>query len=610
MKKGAASLVIFMLIIVFSHCQKSFEGPLYKNPKLSPEQRADDLLSRMTIDEKIGQMAQVDRRYLESIDDIRDYGFGSLLSGGGSAPEPNEASKWLEMVNEFKAKALETRLAIPLIYGIDAVHGHNNVVGAVIFPHNVGLGCSRNARLVEAAARATAVEVAATGIDWTFAPCMAVGRDERWGRTYESFSEATAVVAELGTAAVRGYQGSNLAAVGTILACAKHYVGDGGTSFGTGYDFQNMIDRGDTRVDEETLRAVHLPPYLRAIEEQVGSIMASYSLWNGEYMHRHKYLLTDVLKAELGFDGFIISDWEGIDKVTDDYREAIRLGINAGIDMVMVPDVYKDFIAKLKELVEQGLVPAERIDDAVRRILRVKFRLGLFERPLADEALLDKVGCEEHRRIARECVQQSLVLLKNDNNLLPLPRTGVKIAVVGEHANDIGLQCGGWTIAWAGGRGNITQGTTILQGIKQTADDSTDIYYSPKADNIRDADIIVAVLGEEPYSEGLGDRVDLSLPQESKTLLNACFKWDKPVVAVLISGRPMLVTQEIKGCDAFVAAWLPGTEGAGVVDVLFGIVPPKGKLSFTWPASMEHIPINVGDARYEPLFPFGFGLSY
>lgn len=407
---------------------------IYLDSTATIDQRAEDLLSRMTLDEKIGQMTQADRQYLETEADITTYALGSLLSGGGSAPQDNSPVGWANMYDSYQSRALATRLYIPLIYGIDAVHGHNNVKGAVIFPHNIGMGCTWNPDLVREAERITAKEVAGTGIDWTFAPCIAVPQDERWGRTYEGFGETAELAALMSAAAVAGFQGDTLGSRESILACAKHFVGDGGTTGGK--------DQGNTQIDEATLRAIHLPGYVAAIESGVGSIMASLSSWNGQKIHGNHYLLTTVLKEELGLKGFVVSDWSAIDQLPGGYSSDVENAINAGIDMVMVPDKYKTFISTLKSLVQQGKVTEERINDAVRHILNIKFQMGLFERPYTDRTLTSQIGSASHRAVARECVRQSLVLLKKKDNIIPLPKSNVKIAVAGKNANDLGNQCG------------------------------------------------------------------------------------------------------------------------------------------------------------------------
>lgn len=574
------------------------------------------LISSMTLEEKIGQMTQVDYRYLQDVTDINKYFLGSILSGGGSTPPTNQPSSWVDLYNRFQEQALKTRLKIPLIYGIDAVHGHNNVVGATIFPHNIGLGCANDEKLIKEIAVATAVEIQATGLDWTFAPCLAVAQDERWGRTYESFSEDPDIVTKLGVATVQGYQMGNSLSKKSVLACAKHYVGDGNTVFGTGGN-NYKIDRGDVVLDESELRSKYIKPFKESIKQGVGSIMISYNSWHGKKLHGHKYLINDILKQELGFKGFVVSDWAGINEIDKDYKASIIKSINAGIDMVMVPgslnpdhDSYDDFIRLAIESVKEGSIPMNRIDDAVTRILKIKKKIGLFDGPIKKPQNTNMVGSKKHRELARESVRKSVVLLKNENKLLPIGKSGKKITFVGEHADNIGYQCGGWTITWQGGSGDITPGTSILDAFKATIRDTNDISYSIDGVNIPDTDIIIAVIGEKPYSEGWGDRKSLDLSKENKKILKRVKEKNLPYLIILVSGRPMLIEDEIKDCDAFIAVWLPGTEGAGIADVIFGDHAPTGKLSMSWPRSMDQLPINIGDKIYNPLFPFGYGLSY
>lgn len=574
----------------------------YDDITLQPDEisvRVDSLLALMTLEEKVGQMTQGERSNLTA-DDVKDLYLGSVLSGGGSSPLPNTPSSWADMVDNLAQGALQTRLGIPLIYGTDAVHGNNNLSGAVIFPHNIGLGCTRNPDLVEQAARITAIETAASGPHWTFAPCIAVPRNERWGRTYEGFGETAELAVMMGEAAIRGLQGSNLAADSTIAACAKHFVGDGGTTDG--------LDQGNTEISEEELRDIHLPGYIAAVRAEVATIMASYNAWNGSKLHGHKYLITDVLKKELGFEGFVVSDWNAIDTLSPDYREAIKIAINAGIDMVMVPSAFINYIDYLKSLVNASEVSMERIDDAVRRILSVKYRMGLFENPLAKRSYLDRTGSTEHRRIARECVRQSLVLLKNENSALPLPKEGKKIVVGGSHADNVGLMCGGWSITWQGVSGDINGGTSILEAMANTVSDQGTVSRSYSFDP--NADVFVLVFGELPYAEMQGDRTSLELEPSDISLARQYSDSGIPVVAVLISGRPLIIKDILPYTSAFIAAWLPGTEGQGVADVLFGDYAPTGTLSHSWPRDMNQIPVNVGDADYDPLFEYGYGLTY
>ena len=597
-----SSLTLFFL----SACSNNAEAVKAKNIAF-----VDSLISKMTVEEKLGQMTQVDRQFLNDISDVSKYGFGSLLSGGGSTPEVNEPKAWAEMYDSYQKEALKSRLQIPLLYGIDAVHGHNNVVGATIFPHNIGLGATRDPKIVEAVARATALEVAATGIDWDFAPCLAVPDDYRWGRTYEGFSEDTDLVTELGGAAVRGYQSANINNPNSVLACAKHFIGDGGTSFGTGLN--KLIDRGNLAVSEEELRKKHLPPFQKAIDEGVATFMAAYNSWNDLKCHANKFLLTDLLKDELGFEGFVVSDWAAIEEIPGDYKSDIITSINAGIDMVMVPgaekfgnESYENFLKLFKESVNEGLIPMNRINDAVRRILMIKKQSGLFERPFSDQSLLTYIGSQNHRQIAREAVQKSMVLLKNDNDILPLPKLGKKIIVAGRGADNIGMQSGGWTISWQGEMGQTTDGTTILDAIKSSVDEGTVVEYSVNGKGVS-GDIAVVVVGEKPYAEMEGDKTDLKLAKEDLAVIARFTDKNIPVVVVLLSGRPMIVTDEIDRWDSFVAAWLPGTEGSGVADVLFGDYNPTGKLSFSWPKNMDQFPINPED---DHLYNFGYGLSY
>ena len=574
-----------------------------------------ELIKEMTLEEKIGQMTQVDYRYLKDKSDITKYFLGSILSGGGSTPPTNQPSSWVDLYNGFQKEALKTRLKIPLIYGIDAVHGHNNVFGATMFPHNIGLGCANDKLLVQKIAAATADEVKATGLDWTFAPCVAVAQDERWGRTYESFSEDSDIVTELGVASTIGYQGRTLNK-NSLLACAKHFVGDGNTIFGTGTNWYK-IDRGDVLLEEEELRSKYIKPFKESIKAGVGSIMISYNSWKGKKLHGHKYLINDVLRKELKFDGIIISDWAGINEIDKDYKTCIIQSINAGIDMNMVPgslnpddNSYDDFIRLAIEAVKEGAIPIERIDDAVHRILKVKKQIGLFDAPIKNPSNKNVLGSKSHRDLARESVRKSLVLLKNENKILPLKKVGKKITLVGDHADNIGFQCGGWTIHWQGGSGDITPGTTILDAFKSAVSDSSSIRYSKNADNLLGSDIIVVAIGEEPYTEGVGDRDSLLLSKKDRELLEKVKRAKIPYVVILISGRPMIINKELDSSHAFIAAWLPGTEGEGISDVLFGDFDFTGKLSMTWPRSMKQIPINYGDSSYDPLFKFGFGLSY
>jgi beta-glucosidase len=448
-------------------------------------------------------------------------------------------------------------------------------------------------------------EVAGTGMQWAFAPCVAVARNERWGRTYESFGESPELVSQLGAAAIRGFQGSELSNSNSVLACAKHFLADGGTS--------NGVDQGNAICEESTLRDVFLAPYVAAVKANVGSIMVSYSSWNGTKMHGNKYLLTDVLKGELGFKGFLISDWAAIDQLSPDYKSAVADSINAGLDMVMVPfgpgtkNNYVEFIQNLKELVREGRVPQSRIDDAVSRILRVKYRMGLFDKTLNDPDPTATVGSVEHREVARECVRQSLVLLKNANHALPLSRQLKHLHVMGEAADDIGTQCGGWTITWQGKTGPIIHGgTTILAAIRNTVAAGTEVTFSASGEGFQGADAVLVVIGELPYAEMQGDRQDLRISEKNMALIAKAKDSGAPVITLVVSGRPLVLADALEMSDAVVAAWLPGTEGQGVADVLFGDYKPRGKLPRAWPLNNEQMSSQATGA----LFPYGFGLTY
>jgi beta-glucosidase len=587
-------------------------APDHLAPDAPVAARVAALLSRMSLAEKIGQMTQVEKNSITP-EDVTAYFVGSVLSGGGGSPRPNTPEAWRAMVAAYQEAALATPLGIPLLYGVDAVHGHNNLRGATIFPHNIGLGATNDPALVEEIAAATAAELHATGVHWNFAPVVAVTQDVRWGRTYESYGEATALVSDLGAAFVRGTQGAG------ILATPKHFIGDGATAFGSSAAGGYLLDQGDARIDEAALRRVHLPPYQAALAAGARSVMASFSSWNGDKVHGSRYLLTDLLKDELGFDGFIVSDWQAIDQLPGDYYSDVVTAINAGVDMVMTPYDYRTFIATLTQAVERGDVSEERIDDAVSRILRVKFEQGLFEQPLAAEQDFALVGGAAHRALARTAVQRSLVLLKNED-VLPLAADAGLILVAGAAADDIGRQAGGWTIEWQGGSGAITEGTSILDGVRAAVAPTTRVEFDRfgRFEGVVDAAgaplpaaACIGVVGEQPYAEGQGDRRTLNLADNERDLLARLRERCARLVVVIVSGRPLVITEELPQWDALVAAWLPGSEGGGVADALFGAAPFTGKLSFTWPASNEQLPINSSSdpAQGDPLFPLGFGLT-
>jgi beta-glucosidase len=613
------------------------DNMLYKDSTAPIEARVEDLLARMTLEEKIGQMTQIEKGSLGP-GAVAKYYLGSVLSGGGGSPVPNTAENWAKMVDKFQEEALSTRLGIPIIYGVDAVHGHGNLKGATIFPHNIGLGAANDPDLVYRIGKATAEEMAATGIFWNFAPVLAVVQDIRWGRTYEGYSEDTQIVTSLGAAYIRGLQepfpSDSTSAGRWVLATTKHYIGDGATVWGSSTTGSYKIDQGDMKVDEDTLRSLFLPPYQAAISgagpdsSPAQSLMVSFSSWNGVKMSANKYLVTDVLKGELDFTGFVVSDWASIDQIKPgDYYRSVVTAINAGVDMSMEPYDPARFIKAVGDAVSKGDIPIERIDDAVRRILAVKFKLGLFEHPYSDPALLAAVGSEEHRTLAREAVSKSLVMLQNNipegasKSALPIPSAASKIFVAGQYADDIGAQCGGWTIQWQGQLGDITPGTTILEAIRASVVDPNTVYYNRfgKFDEVLDtigdpaiADYGIVVVGESPYAEGVGDSSDLSLPVNQIGIIERLRERSKALVVIIISGRPMIITDQLPLADAWVAAWLPGTEALGITDVLFGSLPFSGKLSFTWPSSMDQLPLNVNniaESGEQPLFPFGYGLT-
>lgn len=561
----------------------------------------DAIVASMTLDEKVGQMTMAERANA-SPNDVRNFYLGSILSGGGSAPASNTPTGWADMHDAYQNAALGTRLQIPIIYGIDAVHGHNNVFGATIFPHNIGLGATRDPVLVEEIGRITALEMGVTGIEWNFSPTVAVTRDERWGRSYESFGEDPALQTLLVGGFVRGLQ-SNPNPTERVIGTAKHYIGDGGTLGG--------VDRGNTVLSEADLRAIHLPGFIEALNNNIRTVMPSYSSWNGVKMHQQSYLINDVLKGELGFEGMIISDWEAVYELSGPgyYNQVVQM-VNAGVDMGMEPNSWQNWITTLKSAVQNGDIPMSRIDDAVRRILRTKIHAGVFDQPLADRNLVNSglLGSPAHRAVAREAVRKSQVLLENDG-VLPLSKSA-NIFVAGKNANNIGHQCGGWTIAWQGGSGNITPGTTILQGIQQAvAGNGGSVTFSENGTGAAGHDVAVVVIGETPYAEFRGDDPNLVLDSADITALNN-IPSNIPTVVLLVSGRPLMIADRLPSWNAFVASWLPGTEGNGVSDVLFGDFDFTGKLPVSWPRNIGQVPINIGDANYDPLFAYGFGLDY
>ena len=597
-------------------------------------QKVEAMLAGMNLAQKIGQMTMSERVFL-SPEDVYHYHIGAVLSCGGSCPGDNRTEDWVDMNDAYWAASMtedESHLAIPVLYGVDAIHGNNNIRGATIFPHNIGLGAANEPNLVRRIAEVTAREVLAAGTEWAFAPNLAVARDIHWGRTYESYSEYTSIVTAYAAEFVQGLQ----ADLGTdgVLACIKHWVGDGGTTYG--------INQGETTLDKDQLDSIHIAPFRKAIKSGALTIMASFNSWNGDKCHGHKYLLTEILKNKMQFQGFVVSDWDGIDYLSEDYHNAVVLAVNAGIDMFMVSENWKDFIDHLKQHVKRGSVSMKRIDDATRRILTVKHAYGLFDKARPAQRYWsnhESFGGPEHRAIAREAVRKSLVLLKNESALLPLDKNA-RILVAGKNADNRGHQCGGFSLAWQGISGNdgIEGGTSIWEGIRQIAPNAV---LSNGEDGVDvDPELIdaaIVVIGETPYAEGLGDirsgdhviveagsqirgsmnvlepygnTLELArLHPEDLQTINAIADKGIPAVVVMVSGRPMAVDPELDASAAFVAAWLPGSEGQGVADVLFGDYDFQGRLSFSWPGSSE-FPSAVGDKSLKPRFPLGYGLSY
>lgn len=591
------------------------------------EARITELMSRMTVADKVGQTIQGELRHL-SPEDVRKYRIGSVLNGGGSQPYGKriaELEDWLRLADEYYEASMDTSnggIAIPILWGTDAVHGHNNLRGATVFPHNIGLGAARNPELIRKIGEATAREVRATGQEWSFAPTLAVVRDDRWGRTYESYSEDPEIVQSYGAAMVEGIQGATGSAsflTGPhVISSAKHFLGDGGTDGG--------VDQGNSSVSEEELRDIHNAGYVGALTAGVQTVMVSFSGWDGKKMHGRGDLITGVLKEQMGFNGFVVGDWNGHGQVAGCSNESCAQSINAGLDMFMVPEDWKKLYENTLAQVENGTIPLSRLDDAVRRILRVKMRAGLFEagkpssRHLAADTTM--IGHPDHRAVARQAVAESLVLLKNNGGLLPV-KANANVLVTGDGAHNIGKQSGGWTLSWQGtGNSNadFPNGNSIWEGIEEAVSAaggqailSEDGSYSEKPD------VAIIVYGEDPYAEFQGDRDHLAYgnAKNNEVALLQSFKADGiPVVSVFLSGRPMYATPEINASDAFVAAWLPGSEGKGVADVLIGDADGnaradfRGKLSFSWPKKADQGPLNVKDAHYDPLFAYGYGLSY
>lgn len=600
--------------------------PSVETAPLDPavEARIDEIIAKMTIEQKVGQVIQADSGSVTP-EDVKKYRLGSVLSGGNSAPGPEpyaDAQTWLDAADAYFEASIDpegVEIAIPTIWGIDAVHGHANLKGAVVFPHNIGLGAANNPDLIEEIYKVTARELRVSGHDWTFAPTLAVPQNDRWGRTYEGFSESPAIVASYGDRIVYGLQGrvgdADFLGEERVLTSAKHFVGDGGTADG--------VDQGDAQISEAELRDIHNAGYVTAIAANAQTVMASFSAWNGERMHGQKELLTDVLKGKMNFNGFVIGDWNGHALIPGCTATDCPQSLNAGVDMYMAPDSWKGLWESTYAHVQSGEIPMERLDDAIRRILRVKINAGLIDgavkpsaRPLAGDVSI--LGAAHNRAVARQAVRESLVLLKNNDGLLPLDGSKTYL-IVGDGADSITKVAGGWTLSWQGGgypNSEFPNGDTVLSGLTDAiAAAGGTVIFDPDGTAEADADIVIAVYGEDPYAEFQGDVANMDFqPNGFDTSLLAAYQ-DKGMktVSVFLSGRPLWANPEINDSDAFVAAWLPGSEGGGIADMLFRTDPAfefTGRLSYSWPKLATQVELNAGKEPYDPLFPLGYGLSY
>ena len=577
--------------------------------------RAAEVLAGMTLRQKAGQMVQADSAGITAAD-VATYQFGSVFSGGSSDPPTDDTPQtWRTFVESFEAQA--SGFGIPLIYAIDAVHGNNNVSNSVVFPHNIGLGATRDFELVTEIGHITALELRGTSIDWTFAPTISPAQDERWGRTFESYSEDPALAAQMGVAVLKGLQGDSLSGPESVVACAKHFAGDGATTGG--------VDQSDTALDEATFRKLGVEVYQPLINAGVGTIMVSYSSYNGVKMTGNAHWLTDVLKGEMGFRGIIGSDWAAFTQLPGDAGTQLASAVNAGIDLLMDP--YKaaqdvDLLEAAPSATGGAAIAQSRIDEAVTRILTIKCEHGMLEPgydPSGDSALLAEIGSQAHRDVARRAVRESAVLLRNEGGALPIPE-GARVHVAGSGADSLQRQCGGWTVDWQGLGTNtkapgVSTGTTILKGLQAIAGDGNVTYSQDGSGVPAGATHLIVVLSEASYAEGKGDTTNLDLASRTADVpvLQAARNTGLKVIAVILSGRPLIIEPYLSLADAWVAAWLPGSEADALADVLFGRYAPTGKLGHSWPRTMTQIPINLGDADYAtdpPLFPFGYGLTY
>lgn len=610
MKKWLTLCVFVLMAMVLYACQNEpTEEPELTRPldTWTTQEKVAWWIDHLTIEEKAGQMIQAERTTNNGVSgatlfETTSYNLGSILNGGGNVPVGNTVTSWLNMANNYRQASLKSSSGIPIIYGVDAVHGHNNLVNSTIFPHNIGLAAANNPELMRQIGERTAYEVAQTGMSMNFSPSIGLIKDKRWGRIYETLGENPEVAKHLIGPYIEGLQSHHIAAT------AKHFVGDGYTIYGTGMD--GRLDRGNANMTEEELFAYHLPLYQEAIDAGVKSIMISYSSINGIRMHQNKHLITDVLKGDMQFKGFIISDYEATNDVSGStFEEKIIRTVNAGIDMLMEPNKFDQAYRAILSGYEKNHIDLSRINDAVSRILTVKYDIGLFDEP-------DLPGADlrhpDSLAVARQAVRESLVLLKNEGEL-PLSK-GSDLLILGPGSHNIGIQSGGWTISWQGQEGNITEGTTILEAFQAETEGT---IYTNMAD-IDKVDAVILVLAEKPAAEWFGDADDLTLNgrtgyQENVDLLEALASVDIPVIAIMISGKPLLMTDYLETIDAFVMAFLPGTEGLGITDVLYGDYNFTGKLPYTYPKVLAHVTHTMLDDDYQPgsyLFPYGHGLSY
>lgn len=629
MLKISATGIVYLLLVCFlailillvfwfffsSNNLKKPENAIYNNPAYSVEERVSDLLSHMTLEEKIGQMALVEKNSIRRQRDISNYGLGAMLSGFGAKPDDNSTAGWKSMVEGFVGESKQSRLGIPILYGVDAIHGHSNVPGMTVFPHAIGLGASGDEEMVKKVAQATKEQLLATGVRWNYSPTYDMPQDIRWGRVYESFSDDPVLVSKLTSAYIEGLQENitNRSEI-AVLATPKHFIGAGSMLWNTSSNENFKIDQGTTPKNEEDLYDYYLPPFKQAIESGALSIMVGLNSWGETKLAAESRLINKVLKDELSFDGFVVSDWYGVYEISgSDYDSAV-IAINAGVDMVMLPFDYRSFIKNIEKAVADGEISESRINDAVERILRAKFTLGLFDDQGSEELL--SIDAESHANIARAAVAKSAVLLKNNNNVLPLAKDEDIVLVAGSAADNVGIQSGAWTIEWQGVDGNWLPGSTsILKGIREMVGSDTVVNYEKNArfgTEQKKVPVGIAVVGEKSYAEGWGDNDSPVLSMEDIATIKQLRDFADRVVVVLVTGRPLIISKEIEAWDSLVVVWLPGSEGGGVADVLFGEELFTGRLPMPWPADIKQLPISpkgVTRDGSKVLYPRYFGIN-